>query len=337
MAILPDIPGLIASVIVAGQPATEYAPPDDGEIPTDPDQSLAWLPACHRYIESKTGAPFKISVDVTSAFAFPGSSDVLLTSVFIDGSKENRTRVQKQDVPKTCHISRTTRFDAVLNQEVYKKFIFAPVTTTEDVDSDKLDRDAKRVRKLGTIKLVITVGRFDGYRELKPSSRRPSGDVWNSGLSSQRAIDNTESLEVTEKAMKGKELSHGASFVTVPGSVPEPKTRSAIIKNRSRIAVFYFHYRSRSVLTHTPWQCLKLTKSALDALDHEMVIPRSLPTAVPVKMIQDLTNSDEEGVKIKPDVPARVKRERENEPVSKIPLKMVKLSNGREAIDLTDD
>ncbi|KAM6529964.1 hypothetical protein FALCPG4_008086 [Fusarium falciforme] len=319
MAILPDVPGLIASVIVAGQPATEYEPPDDGEIPTDPDQSFARLPACHRYIESKTGATFKIRVDVTSAFAFPGNSDILLTRVFIDGSKETGVRVRKDDVPTTCHVSQTTRFDAALNQEVYKKFIFAPVTTTEDMDSDKVARDAKRVQELGTIKVVVTAARFEGYRESKPSSRRASGDVRNPGSSSQQAIDHTQSLEVAEKAMKGKELSHGASFVTVPGRAWEPKPRRAIIKNRSDIAVFYFHYRSR------------------DALDHEMVIPRSPPMAAPVKMIQDLTNSDEEGVKIKPDAPARVKRERENVPVSKIPLKMVKLSNGREAIDLTDD
>lgn len=319
MAILPDIPGLFASVIVAGQPATEYEPPDDSEIPTDTDQSLARLPACHRYIESKTGAAFKIRVDVTSAFAFPGSNDILLNRVFIDGSKETGARVRKDNVPTTCHVSQTTRFDTALNREVYKKFIFAPVTTTEDMGSDKVARDAKRVQELGTIKVVIAVGRLGGYRELKPSSRRASSDVRNPGSSSQQAIDHTQSLEVAEKAMKGKELSHGASFVTVPGRAYEPKLRKAIIKNRSEIAVFYFHYRSR------------------DALDHEMVVPRSPPSAAPIKIIQDLTNSDEEGGKIKPEAPARVKRERENETMSKIPLKMVKLSNGREAIDLTDD
>ncbi|RMJ19407.1 hypothetical protein BHE90_000239 [Fusarium euwallaceae] len=318
MAILSSIPGLIASVIVAGRPATEYEPPDDGEIPTDPDQSLARVPACHRYIESKTGAPFKIRVDVASAFDFSGSNDTLVVRAFIDGTKETGVRLRKHHVPTTCHVSDTTRFDADLNQEVYKKFIFAPVTTTEDTDSDKVARDVKRVQELGTIKVVITVGRFDHYRELKSSSGRAPTDIRNPASSSQ-AIDNTQSLEVAEKAMKGKELSHGASLVTVPGRACVPKSRRAIIKNRSEIAVFYFHYRSR------------------DALDHEMVIPRSPPSTTPVKIIQDLTNSDDEGVKVKPDAPARVKRERDDAPVSKIPLKMVKLSNGREAIDLTDD
>ncbi|RSL60984.1 hypothetical protein CEP54_006459 [Fusarium duplospermum] len=317
MAILPSIPGLIASVIVAGRPATEYEPPDDGEIPTDPDQSLARVPACHRYIESKTGAPFKIRVDIDSAFDFPGSNDTLLVRTFIDGTKETGVRLRNHHVPTTCHISETTRFDADLNKEVYKKFIFAPVTTTEDMGSDKVARDAKRVQELGTIKIVITLGRFHRYRDSKTSSRRAPTNIRNPGSSSQ-AIDNTQSLEVSEKAMKGKELSHGASLVTVPGRVCVP-TRMAIIKNRSEIAVFYFHYRSR------------------DALDHEMVIPRSPPSATPVKIIQDLTNSDDEGVKVKLDAPARVKREREDASVSKIPLKMVKLSDGREAIDLTDD
>lgn len=49
-----------------------------------------------------------------------------------------------------------------------------------------------------------------------------------------------------------------------------------------------------------------LINFALDALDHEMVIPRSPPMPAPVKMIQDLTNSDEEGVKVSigPPTPA---------------------------------
>jgi hypothetical protein len=78
------------------------------------------------------------------------------------------------------------------------------------MDSDKVARDAKRVQELGTIKVVVTAARFEGYRESKPSSRRASGDVRNPGSSSQQAIDHTQSLEVAEKAMKGKELSHGA-------------------------------------------------------------------------------------------------------------------------------
>ena len=80
------------------------------------------------------------------------------------------------------------------------------------MDSDKVARDAKRVQELGTIKVVVTVGRFDGYWESKKkkSSQRASGDLWNLASNSQQDIVNTESLEVAEKAMKGKELSHGA-------------------------------------------------------------------------------------------------------------------------------
>ena len=78
------------------------------------------------------------------------------------------------------------------------------------MDSYTVARDAKRVQELGTIKVVITVGRYEGHRELKPSSRRAPSDVRNPGSSSQQAIDHTQSLEVAEKAMKGKELSHGA-------------------------------------------------------------------------------------------------------------------------------
>ncbi|KAM0421257.1 hypothetical protein ACHAPT_010979 [Fusarium lateritium] len=195
MAIIPDVPGITASVTVARQLATEYEPPD-GEIPTEPNQRLARLPACHRYIESKTGADFQINFEATSDFSFPGSSDTINVHIYIDGAHQNSWKLHSDRLPVKRHLSKTTTLSPDGSKSIYQKFIFAQITSAEDADGDTIANDVQRAQELGVIKIVVKVGKFDGYRQQSSSS-------------SQSARADNESLELSEKAMKGKELSHG--------------------------------------------------------------------------------------------------------------------------------
>ncbi|KAF4971585.1 hypothetical protein FZEAL_9806 [Fusarium zealandicum] len=296
--------------------ATEYKCPDDHEliVTSDPD---AHLPTTRCYIESKTGAEFSVDVEVTRHLVLPRHHDCIVTNMYIDGTWtyslagtfQKRTRS-----PITLTHWAKGGVTEPNGQIVFKKFVFTAITRTDTATNEKADRDATRSRGLGTIKIIFESG------------RRGSESVYI-----PQVFPEDESFDFAEKALKGRELSHGASLVAsnkVAGQV-----MSWNITERSRIGVFCFHYRSHDT----------------EALQHEMIIPRTPSLEVQPEVAGDLSHlSGEEirrlarerlrDVQIKQEREAGVKREADYSPTPPPrPLKVIRLDNGKEAFDLTED
>lgn len=83
MAVLQMWPGLIVRVKVAGQPATEYDPPEDDE--NDPEDSTGQPASTRCYIESTSGLRYSVEAEITSDFKLSAPYQVVVLSVTIDG------------------------------------------------------------------------------------------------------------------------------------------------------------------------------------------------------------------------------------------------------------
>ncbi|RSL62341.1 hypothetical protein CEP54_005789 [Fusarium duplospermum] len=318
MAVLPGVSHVSVNVRVAGEIATEYEVPSDQTPIVGADQELSG-PVTHCYIEAKTGAEFKIELTVNSVFRFPRLNNAVSISVYIDGTYLSGVYVQ--DNTLVGRSSRTVVVsDAFCRAEeegelpCFKKFVFSSITTTETESSEDLASEMERAKGLGVIKVVV-VAALTGQRLPR---------VQVDGIQSQ-------DRELPEKALKGKELSHQGSLAV---STAPPVLECTMLHNQNMLGTIFFHYRSR------------------EALQREMIIPRSpsaetQPLAISSPVDANLSNLSEDEIRRLARERLRdlqvknesggVKREAESVPRAVRPLKVVKLDDGREAFDLTED
>ncbi|RSL71648.1 hypothetical protein CEP53_001451 [Fusarium sp. AF-6] len=318
MAVLPGVPHVSVNVRVAREIATEYEVPSDQTPIVGADQEVSG-PVTHCYIEAKTGAEFRIELTVNSAFPFPQLNNAVSIFVYIDGIYMSGAVLQ--DNTLLGRSSRTSvvgdaycRPEEVGGQPCVKKFVFSPITTTETASGEDITSEMERAKGLGVVKVVVVTA-TTGYRAPRV----------------QVASIQSQDRELPEKALKGRELSHRGSLVvnTAPSF-----SESITIHNEKMLGTIFFHYRSR------------------EALHREMIIPRSpsaeiqpLVTSSPAGA--DLSNLSEDEIRrlagerlrdlqVKNES-GRVKREAESPPRAVRPLKVIKLDDGTEAFDLTED
>ncbi|KAF5719066.1 hypothetical protein FMUND_4855 [Fusarium mundagurra] len=282
MAVLDEVPLVTARVRVAEELATEYDPVDDQEPVINLDQEGNKIPKRNCYIESKSGATFAVEVTVSGKFRLPHFHDRFIAEVFIDGQWMESRCIGTPFSPgmsSTIVIS-GAEFLAENERVVTRKFVFAPITKTSDhVSTDRLNNDIKQAENLGTIRLLLSTGRFKGPQFKKPLNWHGSQDV-----------------ELAEKALKGRALSHA---------------------------------------------------TLAEALQHEMIIPRTPSpglSGLDEDSLSHLSENDIRRLAIErlrdtqvKDEFSQVKREAEETPRMPRQWKFVKLDNGREAVDLTDD
>ncbi|EQL01318.1 hypothetical protein G6O67_002869 [Ophiocordyceps sinensis] len=258
MAVLQMWPGLIVRVKVAGQPATEYDPPEDDE--NDPEDSTGQPASTKCYIESTSGLRYSVEAEITSEFKLSAPYQVVVLSVTIDGKfADGRYRfVVGENVvrPVTIEVDRIVEPAPahVPGLGAQRFFTFAPVSAIEDANKSRVMRDAQTANSLGTILAKV----FIGYGEVpvKRTKRAKAHD--------------TDAFQLAEKAMKGRELTHGTKFSD--GSMgPVPKVNDLTFQRV--IGQFSFMYRSRS------------------ALQKEMVLP---PSPTPTDGGDRLENMGEE-------------------------------------------
>ncbi|KAL2290131.1 hypothetical protein FJTKL_00622 [Diaporthe vaccinii] len=137
--------------------------------------------------------------------------------------------------------------------------------------------------------------------------------------------------ELAQKAVEDNALSHRATL-SAAAVIDPPAVVSTwyfVDPLDAPLAVFYFKYRS------------------IAALQEELVIPRSREPspqpldlgALPIREVgrvtqSELLRSNERG---KTSSEGSVKREPSEDQMSQRPRKVVKMSDGREAVDLTED
>lgn len=91
---------------------------------------------------------------------------------------------------------------------VYQPFKFSAVNTLDDAKNERVEKDAGVAKNLGTIEILFHraffVGETDGFPfKVRPQAQSPT-------------------LELAEKALKGRAISHGTRYIT------HPKTPTAV-------------------------------------------------------------------------------------------------------------
>ncbi|KAI0851670.1 hypothetical protein F5Y00DRAFT_228947, partial [Daldinia vernicosa] len=246
MAVLKDVPGIEVVVKVAGNDATEYEDPNASEQ----DSTNAFYPTSTKYIECIDGAEFAIQMRVTGDYQWKGQINALNFYIRIDGNYVTGSLVKRKDIVNGIAIF-TKEGRKVYNTQtkewVLQRFQFSAIDVVDDAKKDRVENDIKIAKHLGLIQVEVLPCIYLGRRG--PSFAKPiiSGKV-----------------ELAEKSLKGKAISHGTSFSSSRERISAPGGCEVkfLDKHPKPIAVFRFHYRSR------------------DALKREMVIPRS-PSASP--------------------------------------------------------
>ncbi|KAH7494303.1 hypothetical protein FOMA001_g1507 [Fusarium oxysporum f. sp. matthiolae] len=315
MAVLDEVPLVTARVRVAGELATEYDPLDNQESVINLDKEGTKIPTRNCYIESKSGAEFAVEVTVSDKYRLPHSHDTLIAEVSIDGQMMESCYIRtpfSPGMPSTIVIS-SAEFLAEKERVVARKFVFAPITKTSDhISIDRLNNDIKQAETLGTIRLLLTTGRFEGPCFKKPLS-------WHGG----------RDVELAEKALKGRAISHATLLAETD---MKPYLNRSTIGHRRLLGEIFFRYRS------------------YQALQHEMIIPRtpspklSATAGLDEDSLSHLSESDIRRLALErlhdtqaKDEVSQVKREAAENPRTPRQWKFVRLEDGKEAVDLTDD
>ncbi|KAM0305150.1 hypothetical protein ACHAPM_001524 [Fusarium culmorum] len=314
MAVIDEIPHVTARIRVAGELATEYDVPYDVEM-IAPNAEEDTTPSKHCYIECKSGAEFAIDFTVSPGFKFFGKNDIIRVNTFIDGARICSLGVNKHELGRqVTRIKSTTRCHIDKGRAEIKKFMFTSITKSDSASRSKIEEDALRAKGLGTIKLAV----FTAKKSKKQSNQRSSGP----------AI--LHQSDFAEKALKGKEISHTTALAATGNIVSMGRMLNT--ENKIHLGDFFFHYRSH------------------EALQHEMVIPRT-PSPEPPAVANDgddvlshLSESEirrlamerlrDSNIKLES---SGIKREANGHPATTRPWKVVKLDDGKEAVDLTEE
>ncbi|KAI1765109.1 hypothetical protein GGR53DRAFT_465769 [Hypoxylon sp. FL1150] len=241
MAVLEDVPGLKVVVIVAGNEATEY---DD---PNDVEREPSACPTSSKYIECTDDAEFSIKAYITRDYAWGYRNHALSARLKVDG----------QHIRSTFHTERDKNYILFSGRELYcattkqwylHRCKFSAISTIDDAEEQRIKSDIKIAKNLGVIEVK--------FRRCIPLHKNEPRDK-------QRGINSSDKLELAEKSLKGRAMSHGTSFSSRREKVEVHSTYN--LEYIDEIALFRFHYRSR------------------DALRKEMVIPRSpSPSSTPL-------------------------------------------------------
>ncbi|EFY87872.1 hypothetical protein MAC_06120 [Metarhizium acridum CQMa 102] len=290
MAVITNVPGISITVHVNGEVAQEYPPHDPtGECPSSPPSHIC-------YIESKSNQSFLVRLTLSQERQISEANAILFT-VFIDGMLAGGRILYSRP---TCQLSSPINVDIkdqiiqshVAGHCIRRSFSFSPVSLVEETTQATVERDSRRAKSLGCIVVNLATCRRGATRPLQPMVPSRNSD-----------------FVLAEKAMKGKELSHGTSYTE---EILAPTPSCADAHNITPLAKYIFRYRSRA------------------ALQRELIIPQTPPPPDETFITSELGSMSDENVRFLAKEFLRVKRERE------VKQETPALSFKR-TIDLTDD
>ncbi|KFZ08013.1 hypothetical protein V502_09600 [Pseudogymnoascus sp. VKM F-4520 (FW-2644)] len=227
MAVIDTLPGVDISISINGQSVKEYE--DAGEEAGGPLGPKTVV----KYIEAISDTEFAIKASVLPAFRVHRQSIYdLAFQVDVDGKwAAGRCYLDAIDEAYSPWNSQIEGFysNDATGRSTVNPFKFADV---EIADKDKIDQDVKAAAALGQITvevLRIKVGAETNRRENLP----------------RQAVS-----KISEKAVKGRALSHGTAFGVAKIVGPETRTLDCVyLDGRDKpLARFVFRYRSKEAL-----------------------------------------------------------------------------------------
>ncbi|KAI1121100.1 hypothetical protein F5Y10DRAFT_282747 [Nemania abortiva] len=242
MAVLDEVPGIEVTVQIDGQNITEY---DDHHI-SEPDADMnPGCPVMSKYVEAIDDAEFSIKVAVDDeVYAWENTEHRLRAQTTIDGRWVSGPLLKRGDEPRVIE---GYKYYSEESQQWYcKKFKFSAISTDGDPQAARIEKDIEAVKDIGLIQ--VEFGRRVLKSQLKPASSPP--------------LVNTNTLNVAEKALKGKAISHSMSYV-----IPQTPMLNSLIEDLQFDIIQY-------MLTHIH----------IEGLKRELAIPRT-PSPEPVTPI----------------------------------------------------
>ncbi|KAI1494819.1 hypothetical protein F5X96DRAFT_615538 [Biscogniauxia mediterranea] len=239
MAILEEIPGIEVTVQVNGRNAIEYDDPHASE-----QESAADSPTSCRYIESIDDAEFSVSVVATSRYTWR-HHHAFRATLYADGQRVGKKVMKESSSDNRITIEGRHHFDMKKQQWYLQHFKFAAISTVDDSNQDRVQRDKELAARLGIIEVRL--------RRVRVLGRLPVSSHHSRGCQPQAKH------ELSEKSLKGKAISHGVDFSSneIDASVRGSSRISYIPGEKEHFGVYRFYYRSK------------------DALRQELIIPRS--------------------------------------------------------------
>ncbi|KAI1418259.1 hypothetical protein F5Y13DRAFT_199328 [Hypoxylon sp. FL1857] len=366
MAIIPDFPGAEVTVHICGEVASEYDDPNTTGQKQKQDEN-AGAKVCSKYIECKDDAPFSIHLKVTNQYKWAHRNQFLAIEVYIDGKWVNWVFCTQQEVGLgDWEHDVSYRAKRKSGQQAYSHSINAMQLSAnenghsgavEEADANEIKHDLRKLEHMGIIEVKF--------------------DVTKDDESDDDDDDDDDSLEITEKALKGKTISHGTRFsnpaeaTKAPRKIASPKVDGIDLpKVGGPIAIFRFMYRSQESLIQegiiarpstmrdtksvTPTTLVGLTQGEIEALALERLQEKQ---TYRVSEAENRTSSslkrkhekaeDVEDIK---DIEGMEEVNKESKTLIKHgtsqiinlavlprPYKMAKMADGRDIIDLDDN
>lgn len=207
MAVLEDVPGVKVTVCINGVDRPEYEDPDAEDAQGDVFISS-------KFIESVDDAEFEIRFWVDSKYDFRNDDHCLAIHTTVDGEFVQCPIVShcrpfpftifgpydKPAGPGACFV-RKLKFTAIKTSKYLRRARLGSVTNAiaqaDDNRRDRIETDKNLMKDVGLIEVAVRRVVITG------SNTR---EVF-------KANEIASSLEVTEKSLKGKDLSHGTRSV----------------------------------------------------------------------------------------------------------------------------
>ncbi|KAJ8119941.1 hypothetical protein ONZ43_g3218 [Nemania bipapillata] len=213
MAIHEDVPGIEVAVRCNEQPLREFEDPHGHD-----NDGMALCPSAVKYIECVDDAEFDINIRIDSTYLWGYRDHILVATTYVDGKYVRGLVIRQKDtdygakatyIVKGRHVcsSRSGRWSR-------QNFRFAAVKTIDDARKERVEKDIKTAKGLGTISIKFN-----------------------------RAIDHGLSFHY------GKAVSHGTSYGDKEAiGAPQCIDARNIEEDNGPILVMNFMYRSKDAL-----------------------------------------------------------------------------------------
>ncbi|RDL33263.1 uncharacterized protein BP5553_08702 [Venustampulla echinocandica] len=228
MAILEGAPGIRVTIVSQGKALKEYED-DDGFRRGEYDVPVERISTT--YIECVSDEEFRIELEITPDYNPAGKHTHLSFSAYVDGMSVARWPTPKAPGVKYYIDAALTRLN---KREISCRTLkFSQIRKVDDADSTRVKSDAKLAANLGEIIVYV-----------HHATEKNSRDKESGGPGEFQAVD-----EISEKALKGKSISHSISFGAAKVIQQTPSRELVYPDGRhSPLGIFRFKYRSREAL-----------------------------------------------------------------------------------------
>ncbi|KAA8575013.1 hypothetical protein MFRU_002g03550 [Monilinia fructicola] len=310
MAVLKSVRGIQVTVRVDGKALEEYEDDEFEAVPGEVGDYQASRTVA-KYIESCTGKNFDMKFKVDEEYKF--DSPNITFSTYVDGTKVHTRIVARNNSFPREKTLKGVNIESKNGLVFLKPFHFSNIITS--VDDSKLasmKEDTERLSAAGEI--IVKV-----YRR---SAKRPSR---GSSLS-HRKINVDTLIDVHEKALKGRAISHSTGLGAPQPAKAHDRHRFGYLDGKDYpIAIFRFKYRSKKslqsllIIERTPEPPLSPSPSIADEAKGSFDL-ENLNEAQKVKLqeflgnlIKGSGNPEDENKKIKQEGETKIKRERQQD------------------------